>query len=54
MSERGAGISRRGSRRGEVIGLSGNTGQYTIGAHVHMEMRECDLEVGSPVRLVIR
>ncbi len=32
---------------GDVIGLSGNTGRYTSGPHVHMEMRECDLETGN-------
>lgn len=32
---------------GDVIGLSGNTGRYTTGPHVHMEFRECDLSSGS-------
>jgi len=32
---------------GDVIGLSGNTGQFTTGPHVHFEMRECDLETGA-------
>jgi murein DD-endopeptidase MepM/ murein hydrolase activator NlpD len=32
---------------GDVIGLSGNTGRYTTGPHVHMELRECDLGTGS-------
>lgn len=31
---------------GEVIGLSGNTGQFTTGPHVHFEVRECDVETG--------
>jgi murein DD-endopeptidase MepM/ murein hydrolase activator NlpD len=32
---------------GDLIGLSGNTGRYTTGPHVHMEFRECDLTSGS-------
>jgi murein DD-endopeptidase MepM/ murein hydrolase activator NlpD len=34
---------------GDVIGLSGNTGRYTTGPHVHVEVRECDVESGSCV-----
>ena len=32
---------------GDVIGLSGNTGRYTTGPHVHMEVRECNPETGA-------
>lgn len=31
----------------DVVALSGNTGRYTTGPHVHMEVRECDVESGS-------
>lgn len=31
---------------GDVVGLSGNTGLYTSGPHVHFEVRECDVEPG--------
>jgi murein DD-endopeptidase MepM/ murein hydrolase activator NlpD len=34
---------------GDEIGLSGNTGEYTTGPHLHFEERECDLQQGTCV-----
>ena len=34
---------------GSEVGLSGNTGEYTTGPHLHFEVRECDPERGTCV-----